>query len=305
MKRPLQLECHKGVYWDLYYSLLYVNDLPNASQRLKSILFADDTTLSMNDPNYQNLIANINTELDNIKDWTQTNRLSLNLTKTYGLTFTNRKNDITPSSIIMNGGIVKPVQQTKLLGITIDNNLTFEQHIFNISNKISKSIGIMYKIKNLVPKSVLVTIYYSFVYPYLIYGNEIWGGTNDCHIKPLILLQKKIVRIITKSDYLAHTNPLFKATNILKITDIHKFMIATKMYKMNESNNVIRPSHSYSTRTANNLLPTYHRLTMTQRNLSYIGPRLWNTIPADIKNSKNVSQFKIEYKKCIINNYIS
>ena len=283
--------------------LLYVNDLPNASQRLKSILFADDTTLSMNGHNHENLIANVNTELDTIKDWTQANRLSLNLTKTYELTFSNRKHDLTQTAVIMNGEKVKHVQDTKLLGVTIDNNLTFEQHITNISNKISKSIGIMYKIKNQVPKSVLITIYYSFIYPYLIYGNEIWGGTNDCYIKPLILLQKKIVRIITGSDYLAHTNPLFNKTNILKLTDIHKHMIATRIYKMKGSNAVNRHRHNYYTRNANDLLPTYQRLTMTQRTLSHKGPRLWNTIPSDIQISKNTSQFKIRYKKFLINTY--
>ena len=73
-----------------------------------------------------------------LKDWTQTNRLFLNLTKTYELTFSNRKHDLTQTAVIINGEKVKYVQDTKLLGVTIDNNLTFEQHITNISNKISK-----------------------------------------------------------------------------------------------------------------------------------------------------------------------
>ena len=95
-------------------------------------------------------------------------------------------------SIVMNDKVVKPVHQTKHLGITLDSNITFEEHIHNIGNKISKSIGIIYKIKSLVPKSVLMNLYYSFVYPYLIYGIEIWGATDLCHIKSLVLLQKNV-----------------------------------------------------------------------------------------------------------------
>ena len=171
--------------------LLYVNDLPNASNKLKTILFADDTTLSLNGANHQDLTTDINSELIKIKDWTQANRLSLNLKKTYALTITNRRHDTVAQSIVMNDKVVKPVHQTKLLGITLDSNITFEEHIHNIGNKISKSIGIIYKIKSLVPKSVLMNLYYSFVYPYLIYGIEIWGATDLCHIKSLVLLQKK------------------------------------------------------------------------------------------------------------------
>jgi len=203
----------------------------------------------------------------------------------------------------MNNKIVKAVKETKLLGITIDNNINFKEHIHIISSKISKSLGIMYKIKSIVPKSVLSKMYYSFIYPYLIYGNEIWGATDYCHTEALFLLQKKAIRIITGSEYLAHTSPLFKEMKILKLKDINKYMTAVRMYKRNYSGDVTRSDHTHNTRNGDNIIPTYQRLTKTQHAFSHIGPRIWNTIPITIRNSETVAKFKKDFKNELLRTY--
>ena len=83
------------------------------------------------------------------------------------------------------------------LGVIIDNKLKWLDHITFIKNKISKSIGIINKIRIFFNKKTLKNFYYRFVYPYLIYCIEIWGNTHDSYLSPLIKLQKKAVRIIT------------------------------------------------------------------------------------------------------------
>ena len=138
----------------------------------------------------------------------------------------------------------------------------------------SRSAGLFYKLKNYVPRAVLINLYYSLVYPYLLYGNIVWGGTNDQHIIPLQLLQKKIVRIITDSNYLAHTDPLFKQTNILKIKDLHKYLLCLYMYKLKSSNHSIFVSiHDYYTRHRSDAQVEFQRLMLTQRSISYAAHR--------------------------------
>jgi hypothetical protein len=141
------------------------------------------------------------------------------------------------------------------------------------------------------------------VYPYLIYGIEIWGATDLCHIASLSLLQKKAIRIITGSEYRAHTAPLFKVMKILKLEDIHDYMIAVRMYKLNCSGAVIRAHHTYNTRQRDDIIPTYQRLTKTQHAFSHIGPNIWNKIPAEIQNSSTISKFKKDYKNMLLNAY--
>ena len=73
--------------------------------------------------------------------------------------------------------------------------------------------------------------YYSYIYPYLIYCIEVWGISPHTHLKPLLLLQKKIVKIMTFSSYYAHTAPIFKDLKILTIDKLIVHRIGITMYK--------------------------------------------------------------------------
>ena len=88
------------------------------------------------------------------------------------------------------------VTSTKFLGIIIDNKLKWNQHITYVKNKISKAVGILYKIRNFLDKSTLLNMYYSLVFPYLIYCIEIWGNASAVQLDALIKIQKKCVRTI-------------------------------------------------------------------------------------------------------------
>ena len=125
----------------------------------------------------------------------------------------------------------KFIQQCCFWGLIVDCNLKYNIHINNICKKISKSIGILYKIRDLVPKSCLLTIYYSFIYPYFLYCIPIWGSTYKTHLNPLIVLQKRAVRLINNSTFLEHTNALFRSSKLLKLEYIYTFTIALYMYK--------------------------------------------------------------------------
>ena len=89
----------------------------------------------------------------------------------------------------------------------------------------------MYKARRYLDKRCLANLYHTYIYPYLIYCVEIWGNVPSCHLNPLYLMQKKIVRIITFSNYLAHTEPIFKQLNILPIDKLYYNRIGILMYK--------------------------------------------------------------------------
>ena len=102
---------------------------------------------------------------------------------------------------------------TKFLWGIIDSKLNWAAHILYIKNIIY--IGIIFKIINFLDKHSLRNMYFTFIYPYLIYCVEIWGNTNETHLKPLIQIQKRSIRTITFSHYQDHTGPLFDILNIL------------------------------------------------------------------------------------------
>ena len=82
----------------------------------------------------------------------------------------------------------------------IDSTLTWHTHIGNISTKISRAIGLLYKIRPFVNMKVMKTWYYSLVYPHLTYAIEVWGSAGITILNRLLVLQKRIVRMSTYSD---------------------------------------------------------------------------------------------------------
>ena len=116
------------------------------------------------------------------------------------------------------------------LGVILDKNLSWKPHILNVSRKISKSIGIIYKASFCLPSTALVTLYYSLVYPYLMYCVSVWGSTYKSNLKRIFLLQKKLIRIISKASFDTHTDPLFKDLQILKFHNIYKYHTGKLMF---------------------------------------------------------------------------
>ena len=118
---------------------------------------------------------------------------------------------------------VEHVHEFNFLGIVLNENVNWKSHTSLISHKISKTIGIMHRLKHNLPQHILKTIYHSLIHSYLNYGILCWGWNK----KRIAVLQKKAIRVVTNSTYKTHTEPLFKKLRILKFEDI----ITTKLYK--------------------------------------------------------------------------
>ena len=137
---------------------------------------------------------------------------------------------------------------------------------------------------------------------YLIYGNLIWRGACESHLRPLELIQKKFIRIITKSSFYAHTHPLFVSTKVLNIKNVHKFLMCQFVFKslktLNHPFETCR--HSYLTRHNNYLQQEFQRLSVCQRSLSYEGPKYWNSLPAYLREIESLCKFKKELKSYLL-----
>ena len=115
--------------------------------------------------------------------------------KTYRISYWN---DIVIPNIFLNSQTVPFTKTSKFFGIVIDNNLTFSHHYNCICNKISENAGILNRIHHYLPKCAHLSLYYSLIYPHLMYGIEIYYGNNQCNHVKLALCQKKAIRSINK-----------------------------------------------------------------------------------------------------------
>jgi len=277
-----------------------MNDICSTSKILSFILFADDTTVFHSDTDITKLLRIMNEELVEIVNWFRCNKLSLNAAKTNFMilgTPHQTKNIIHDTQIILDGCKLVRVNSAKFLGITIDENITWKPHIDNVSKICSKNIGVLNKLKCYLPKSSLYKLYCTLILPYLSYGIILWGSANKDCLNRILKLQKRAVRIISDSSYLCHTKPLFERFNMLNIENLFKKECCIFMYKYNNGmlpkvfDNMftdMKSIHDYDTRNKDSLRPEIHKVT----NIITIGPKVWNSLPKNIKAVKNISAFK-------------
>jgi hypothetical protein len=165
---PLSIKCGvpQGSILGPLLFLLYINDLPQSSQLLP-IIFADDTNVFYSGDDSEECIGIINQEMINLIKWIRSNKLSLNVEKTQYIVFSKRKIAPDNNDVKINGERLNRVDSFKFLGVIIDDRLSWKQHIAYIKTKVSKSIGILRQARPVLNKTTLLTVYYSFIYPYL------------------------------------------------------------------------------------------------------------------------------------------
>ena len=203
--------------------LIYINDLANVSNVLEFILFADDSNIFYSHESIDHLATVFNLELKNISIWFKANKLSLNVAKTKFIIFRPRqKRQRVAISLCIDNRTISRVTDTLFLGVIIDETLSWKPHISCIANKIAKSIGIISRARFYLNKTSLRFLYYTMIYPYLQYCNIVWASTYISNLKRIVVLQKRIIRIINKSKYDAHTDPIFRDLHVLKFHDICK-----------------------------------------------------------------------------------
>ena len=122
------------------------------------------------------------------------------------------------------------MKETVFFGVILDEHLSWKPHILSVFRKISKSIGINCKSSFCLPKTSLHCLYYGLVYLYLIYCVSVWESTYQSNLSRVFILQKKIIRIISKVSFDSHTDVLFKEHGILKFFDIYFYQIGKFMY---------------------------------------------------------------------------
>ena len=217
--------------------LLYINDLHCVCQNSELVLFVDDTNLFLSADTWDNLFDTCNAELSNIHRWFILNKLTINMAKTHYVVFQNahRKLPENDRHVLRLGDyVIERKNSTKFLGVTLDKNLNWTLHVQDVRRKVAKFIPILCRVRQYIDDVAVKMIYYSLIYPLMTYCNSLWGNCAASHIRPLIVLQKKLVRVMTRSDFRCHTAPLFESLNLLNVKQINKYfsflyVIATKV----------------------------------------------------------------------------
>ena len=285
--------------------LIYVNEIPNLSQYFVPTMFADDCTLSFTSNSVDVLISECNSDLATFKAWSDANRLTINIDKTNCLFISNVASSAPTGSILLNNHELDFVPESRFLGVLIDQNLRFDKHINYVCGKISKCIGILFRIRPLLPEACLRNLYFSLIHPYILYCLPVFGASYSTHLEPLRILQKRAVRLISNAAFLDHTDPLFFNNKILKLDDQYKLSIGCFAFKNpNLIATHVRP-HSHFTRNREIPLPPFERLRSTQQSVIFNVVKVWNDVPESIKQCRSLHSFKFKFKELLLSRYLS
>ena len=125
----------------------------------------------------------LDSELSKISLWLKVNNLSLNIGKTHFMLSSNKKKRLGQLNILIDGNKIEEVKKTKFLGVIIGNKLSWKDHVSHVVGNVSRGLGIIIKARNYLNKKGLITLYYSFVYPYLSCCNHIWGNIYQSNLR--------------------------------------------------------------------------------------------------------------------------
>ena len=165
----------------------------------------------------------MNIKLQNLSIWFDSNKLTVNPSKSNFLIVPPKLNKPFPqTNIFLNNISILQCISIKYLGLTIDMNLNFDFHISNIAYKISRTVGIMSKIRHYLSETALLKIYYAQIHSNLLYGLIIWESTFPTYLKKLITLQNKF---ICAAKFCDSSSPYYKRLKILKLTDFYKLEV--------------------------------------------------------------------------------
>jgi hypothetical protein len=207
--------------------LLYINDLPQATNNF-STLFADDVSVVI--PNTFNTLAEYNREINetvaNIINWLTQNNLKINVSKTKYIQFHNQRNNKTSELLVEHKGQqIGESKEIKFLGITIDKNLTWRPHVHQLYNKINSFSYFLWRLINISDLKTALMAYHGYVASILRYGMVVWGNSVDVH--RVFIAQKQCIRSMCNLSRMTSCKPYFVQLKLLTVPSMYIFEICS------------------------------------------------------------------------------
>ena len=283
--------------------LLFINDFPSSNQFFKFNLFADDSTITckFNEKNLSIIKNELENQFTDIYNWLLINKIKINFSKSKFIVF-SYKNSLCLGDLKFGDNFVSQTRKIKFLGIEIDEGLKFDSHVSKIKGKVSRTVGVLFRLKKFLPEDTLKVLYQSLIVPHIDYGLEIWHGCSQTNLNSVFVLQKKSIRAINSLGFNAHTSEYFKSMKLLKLEDIFKLKILIPMFtdRNFETNQEI---HSHNTRNRMAAAVPYFNRAKSQSTWLYQKIQLWNSLPSEITSANSVTIFKSRLKNHFVSLY--
>ena len=288
---------------------LYINDLPLHNDAGQCEMFADDTSLHVFADSVSTLENKLQTCANQLVHWTKMNKMQLHPDKTKSMLITtHQKRHYLPSTslhVTIGNNLIEQVNSYKCLGLVIDHNLTWSDHIHFLKMSLLKANFQLARIKNFVNYKSRLVFYDAFIQSRLDYASIVWSGSFITKQRPLLILQKRAIRLATG---LSSSLDSFIKTNILPINKKIIYTKATFLYKIfhDAAPSYLSDIFSFNTKLNRRLnLPIPYTTFFQKHSFPYSGANLWNNLPNSIKLSVSENLFKTNLKKQLFHDLLN
>lgn len=279
---------------------IFINDIKTSTNNESEIvLYADDTTVILGEKDAMVLEMKAYVTANMMFQWLDSNNLFLNIIKTEFINFSNRRVG-EELNVLINEIAIGEVDTFKFLGITLDNQLNWDEHINIVSKKLSSIIFIMKQLEKFGNTQLLITTYHGLFESYLRYGVTVWGNSSTNNMNKLLKLQKKAIRIIANIKSPESCRKYFKALDILTFPSIYIYKTIMALIKKKDKILTNEHVHYHNTRQKSEFRVTTHNCAGFEKGPTYAGIKLFNNLPTKIKTLKDDKKFHISLKKYLI-----
>ena len=279
---------------------IFINDIFLFMEETEICNFADDNTLFACDKSIDIVIMRLKKDLININKWFLDNSLVANASK-FQLMFLGVKEN----EFSLNIGDIQLKAETEvvLLGITIDNKLTFSKHINNICKLANNKLCAILRLRNSLSVSQTKLLINAHVLSYFYYCPLIWMFCRKNDMKNVTKVHKRALRTI-HNNFILNYEELLVLDNGFTIHQKHLQCLMIEIFKsihgdgpliVKELFTLKQPSHILRNKYTIQL-PSARSTTFGTNSLVFKGSIIWNTLPSHIKNSITLSEFKYKIK---------
>ena len=288
--------------------LIFINDLPKCCPEGNTRLFADDTTIFYHSNDTKDIIATGKIIMIKLTNWFKANKLTLNADKSSFTIFKSSQKTIPnlPDKIKFLNQELNRTPHIKFLGVILDENLTWNNHINEICNKLKRLFHIFYNIRHLLSKDNIKTIYYALIYSRIKYGISVYGQACNTKLKRIQKLQNQLLKVLSGKKFRFPTDELHDEFELLTVKDISEQEILTFVHNFfseklppvfNGYFETLASIHNRNTRHGSNLLSIpRHTTKIAASSIKIQGAKLWNKLDNNLKNISKAKKFKSKFK---------
>lgn len=282
---------------------IYLRDLYNLETSGNVVSFADDTAIFFSDVDWHTLRVQVQTELGKFIHYFNSKLLTVNFSKTFYVPFVSYPKylpqysqlEITEHCFDV---VIKAKASVKYLGVYVDSHLRWDTQANYVVRKLRSLLHKFKLLSQIFNAYYLRILYHSLVEPHLSYGIVAWGGITNNYLYHVQKTQKWILKIIYKVDFTYPTDVLYKETRVFDLRQIFCYSILVRQYR--NRHELERVDHNYGTRSKEHStrVPKVDK-TIAQRGYDFLGPRIYNMIPVELKGIQSEGLFKSRIKRWI------